>query len=195
MIAFVHLLREVVASTGLPVAGLAERVQLPRSTIYRALGGTLPKAEFLVRLLGRASALSSWDPIDFRHAQRRLEQMRGALAERQRDVPRARAPRVTVPPVPEQVAFALRFATYLTTLEQRGVDLGSVGSEAWLRRYASGASLPSREILATLSWTLSRYYRIDDREPLTELIRLAETAYRARTEARRWIRVLQGGSP
>lgn len=195
MIAFIGLLREVVASTGLPVAELAERVQLPRSTVYRALGGTLPKAEFLVRLLDRARPLSSWDPIDFHHAQRRLEQMRGAISERRRDVPRPRAPRVTVPPVPEQVAFALRFASYLTTLEQRGVGLWSVGSESWLGRYASGASLPSRDVLERLRRALARYHRIDDREPITELIVLAEAAYRARTEARRWNRVLQGGSP
>ncbi|MFF2123572.1 hypothetical protein ACFVXH_40210 [Kitasatospora sp. NPDC058184] len=195
MVAFVRLLREVVASTGLPVAELAERVRLPRSTIYRALGGTLPKTEFLACLLDRVGPLSSWSPGALRSAQIQLEQLRGAIAERRRAVPRARAPRVRVPPVPEQVDFALRFAAYLDTLERRGVDLGSVGSEAWLRRYASGASLPGPEILESLSWMLSRVYRIDDREVLAELVRLAEGACRARTEARRWDRVLRGGSP
>ncbi|MFD8782584.1 hypothetical protein [Kitasatospora sp. NPDC059599] len=195
VIAFVRLLHHVVASTGLSVAELAERVRLPRSTIYRALSGTLPRAGFLGRLLVRIEPLSSWDPREVRHAQHRLEQMWVGIAERQHTAPRGRAPRTVVPAVPEQVAFALRFTAYLETLEQRDVVLGEVWSEAWLRRYASGASLPSRKSLAHLGWVLARYHRINDTEPIAELITLAEAAYRARTEARRWQRVLQGGSP
>ncbi|WP_431683785.1 hypothetical protein [Kitasatospora sp. KL5] len=198
VVAFVAKLGELVASTGMSVADLAYEAVVPRSSLYAVLGGRrIPSRKFMELLLWQVEKRSCWAEAQLKPALEEVgvlhDRLRSALPERR---PAARYVHVGV--LPEQVAVAEAFSAYLDGLVDRGVDVDQLSwvSPAWLRRYASGTSIPSWDAISELDEDLKETFNVDDWDThLSALADLARRARSARAEKRRWARVLAGGDP